>query len=147
MVTAVAVMRIFIGAIFCILFCGAASAMPARVGRVIDGDTFSATVFLDGDVRVSVRVRIRDVDTPEIHGKCAAEREMAARARDKLSQMIPMGTMVELTNVKDDKYLGRIDANVADTRGADVGKTLIRAGLGRPYHGGKRAGWCSSSSR
>lgn len=142
MVAAVTVMRIFIGAIFCILFCGMASAMPARVGRVIDGDTFDATVMLDGDIRVSARVRIRDVDTPEIHGKCAAEREMAARAKARLAQMIPTGSMVELTNVKDDKYLGRIDANVADARGNDVGRALIRAGLGRPYSGGKRAGWC-----
>ena len=61
--------------------------------------------MLDGDIRVAARVRIRDVDTPEIHGKCAAEREMAARARDRLAQMIPAGTVVELTNIKDDKYL------------------------------------------
>ena len=122
---------------------GAAVATPARVGRVIDGDTFDATVMLDGgNITVPVRVRIRDVDTPEIHGKCAAEREMAAAARARLAQMLPVGSVVELTNIKDDKYLGRIDANVADGQGTDVGRALVRAGLGRPYNGGKRAGWC-----
>ena len=133
----------FIGiAIFGILCAGVAFATPARVGRVIDGDTFDATVMLNGDIRVPVRVRIRDIDTPEIHGKCAAEREMAARAKTRLGEMLPVGSVVELTNIKDDKYLGRIDANVADARGGDVGRALVRAGLGRPYNGGKRAGWC-----
>lgn len=147
MVAPVTVMKCFGIAIFGILFAGVAVATPARVGRIIDGDTFDATVMLGGGIRVSARVRIRDVDTPEIHGACAYEREMALRAKARLADMLPPGAVVELTNIKDDKYLGRIDANVADTRGADVGKTLIRAGLGRPYHGGKRAGWCSSSSR
>ena len=139
----------FIGiAIFGILVANVAFATPARVGRVIDGDTFDATVMLDGgNIVVPVRVRIRDVDTPEIHGKCAAEREMAARAKTRLGEMLPVGSVVELTNIKDDKYLGRIDANVADGRGGDVGRALVRAGLGRPYNGGRRAGWCSASSR
>ena len=129
-------------AIFGIMCAGVAFATPARVGRVIDGDTFDATVMLDGGINVSARVRIRDVDTPEIHGKCAREREMAAAARARLGEMLPVGSIVELTNIKDDKYLGRIDANVADGRGTDVGRALIRAGLGRSYNGGRRSGWC-----
>ena len=133
----------FLIAIFTVLFAAGASATPARVGYIIDGDTFSGTVMLDGDIEISARVRIRNIDTPEIHGKCARESEMAARARDKLSELIPAGTVVELSNIKDDKYLGRIDANVADARGADIGRAMIRAGLARKYSGGRRAGWCN----
>ncbi len=135
-------MRGFITAIFGVLFAGVAMATPARVGHVIDGDTFSAVVMLDGDIEISVRVRILGIDTPEIHGKCAAETNAAARARDKLAELIPVGTVVELTNIKDDKYLGRIDATVTDARGTDVGRAMIRAGLARAYNGGRRAGWC-----
>lgn len=134
-------MRRFLIAIFGIMLTGAAVAVPARVGHIIDGDTFSAVVKLDGDIEVSVRVRVLGIDTPEIHGACEYERKMAAAAREKLAEMIPPGTTVELTNVRDDKYLGRIDANVADGRG-DVGARMIRAGLARKYRGGKRAGWC-----
>ena len=129
-------------AIFGILYAGVAFATPARVTRVIDGDTFDAVVMLDDDIRVSVRVRMRDLDTPEIHGKCDYERNRAAVAREKLAEMIPAGSIVELSNVKDDKYLGRIDANVAIAGGADVSARMVRAGLGRRYNGGKRAGWC-----
>lgn len=119
-----------------------AYAVPARVGHIIDGDTFSGVVKLDGGVDVSVRVRLRNVDTPEINGKCEYERDMAARARARLEEIIPAGTTVELTNIKDDKYLGRIDANVADARGNDVGAILVREKLGRKYNGGHRSSWC-----
>ncbi|MBO7508835.1 MAG: thermonuclease family protein [Alphaproteobacteria bacterium] len=124
------------------VWCTAAVAVPARVGYIVDGDTFAATVKLDGGVDVSVRVRIRNVDTPEIHSDCASERELATRARERLAQIIPADTTVELSNIKDDKYLGRIDANVADAHGTDVGTMLIREGLGRQYNGGRRAPWC-----
>lgn len=134
-------MRRVLIAIFGIMLTGAAVAVPARIGRIIDGDTFSAAVKLDGDIEISVRVRVLGIDTPEIHGACEYERKMAAAAREKLAEMIPPGTTVELTNVRDDKYLGRIDANVADGRG-DVGARMVRAGLARKYRGGKRAGWC-----
>lgn len=147
MVATVAVMQKFLVAFFGILCAGVAFATPARVDYIVDGDTFGATVMLDGDIRVPVRVRIRDIDTPEIHGKCAAERERADAARARLGEILPPGSIVELTNIKDDKYLGRIDANVADARGVDVSANMVRAGLGRPYNGGRRAGWCSASSR
>ena len=67
---------------------------------------------------------------------------MALRAKNRLEQLIPVGTVVELSNVKDDKYLGRIDANVADATGRDVGDILIHEKLGRPYSGGHRNPWC-----
>lgn len=119
-----------------------ANAVPARVDYIFDGDTFSAQVALDSDVYVTVRVRLINIDTPEMNGKCLAEKQMAIRARDVLSALIPRGTVVELDNIKDDKYLGRINANVFLPDGRDVGLILIDSGLGRPYKGGKRKPWC-----
>ena len=121
---------------------GAADAVPARVDYIFDGDTFSAQVALDKDVNVTVRVRLINIDTPEMNGKCAMEKQMAVRARDVLSALIPRGTVVELDNIKDDKYLGRINANVFLPDGRDVGLILVDSGLGRPYKGGKRKPWC-----
>lgn len=143
MVAALAVMMktfgIFVAGL-CIVM--SAHAVPARVGHVIDGDTFSVLVKLDGDIEISVRVRIRNVDTPEIHGDCEYERNMAARAKNRLAEILPAGAVVELTNIKDDKYLGRIDANVADVAGDDVGARMVREGLGHKYDGGRREKWC-----
>lgn len=121
-----------------------AYAVPAVVKYIVDGDTFSAGVRLADDTMVSVRVRIRNVDTPELHGECVDEIVAANVAKNRLAEMLPVGTVVELENVKDDKYLGRIDATVRDSHGRDVGRALIREKLGRPYSGGKRKSWCKN---
>ena len=69
-------MRKFVVGFLLCVWCSVSDAVPARVGYIVDGDTFAATVKLDGGVDVSVRVRIRNIDTPEIHGDCEYEREM-----------------------------------------------------------------------
>lgn len=116
--------------------------MPATVDYIFDGDTFAAYVNLQDDIKISVRVRLMNVDTPEIHGACDREIQQANMARDRLAELIPIGSVVELDGIKDDKYLGRIDAYVKTADGRDVGQVLISEKLGRPYAGGKRAGWC-----
>ena len=133
--------RLLILVVF-MLVCEVANAVPAVVDYIFDGDTFSAGVMLDADVEITVRVRLINVDTPEMNGKCVAEKVMAQNARDLLGTLIPRGTLVELENIKDDKYLGRINANVILPDGRDVGDVMIDSGLARPYSGGKRKGWC-----
>ena len=133
----------YITGIFCFLFIsGVAYAVPATVGYVYDGDTFAAVAHIDSNTDVNVRVRLINVDTPEIHGNCDSEIRRANAARNRLMELVPNGSTVELKNIKDDKYAGRIDANVILPNGRDVGKILINEKLGRPYGGGKRASWC-----
>ena len=117
-------------------------AMPATVDYVYDGDTFSAIAHIDNNTDANVRVRLINVDTPEIHGACEYETRRANAARERLMKLIPRGTVVELKNIKDDKYVGRIDANVILSDGRDVGNILIREKFGRAYNGGKRKSWC-----
>ncbi len=135
-------MKYLVWCIYVLCVSGYAYGVPARVGHIIDGDTFSGVVKLENDVEISVRVRLRNVDTPEINGGCEYERNMAARAKARLGELIPVGSTVDLRNIKDDKYLGRIDAAVFDGRGHDVGKRIVREGLGRTYNGGRRVPWC-----
>ena len=136
------IMKKLLSLILGCLVVGAADAVPARVDYIFDGDTFSAQVALSPDVDVTVRVRLINIDTPEMNGKCAYEKQMANRARNVLSALIPRGTVVELDNIKDDKYLGRIDANVILPDGRDLGNVLIKQKLARSYNGGRRLGWC-----
>ena len=136
-------MKKFWGAVVGICLSGAAYAVPAVVDYVIDGDTFAAMVKLDDDIGITVRVRIINIDTPEINGECNAEIEMAHRAKDRLTELLGSGDMVDLQNIKDDKYLGRIDANVILSDGRDVGDILVKEGVARKYDGGKRQGWCN----
>ncbi len=134
-------MRKIISFLVALFVIGAANATPVVVEYIIDGDTFSGRVMLADDTKITVRVRIRNVDTPEIHGKCESEIRDANRARARLEQLLPIGKTADLRQIKDDKYLGRIDALVfIDDR--DVGQILIDEKLGRPYSGGHRDGWC-----
>ena len=135
-------MKKFIISIFALLFCHAANAVPAVVDYIFDGDTFAAYVKLEDDIQISVRVRMINIDTAEIHGQCEYEINLATRARERLAELIPVGTTVELENIKDDKYLGRIDANVIMPDGRDAGDVMVSEKLARRYSGGRRMPWC-----
>lgn len=99
--------------------------------RVIDGDTLEVA----GEV-----VRIANIDTPEMPPKaqCAREASGARQATARLEHLARQGGLsLERTGV--DRY-GRTLAYV-EVRGADVGQTLIRSGLARPWEGRRRS-WC-----
>ena len=137
-------MKRFLAAFIGICLSVSAYAVPAVVDYVIDGDTFAVAVNLDVDISITVRVRIINIDTPEINGQCDYEIEMAQRAKDRLAELLPIGAVIDLQNIKDDKYLGRIDANVILSDGRDVGDILVGDELARIYNGGKRLGWCEN---
>ena len=118
-------------------------ATSVLVEKIIDGDTFVGNILLnDGTVVKSVHVRLINVDTPELHGECDDEIKRAEYAKQRLGELIPVGSTTEIKNIKNDKYAGRIDANVFDSAKRDVGLVLIKEKLGRPYSGGKRQSWC-----
>ena len=135
-------MNKILGAIFGVLLSYSAFAVPAVVDYVLDGDTFAAGVKIDDDITITVRVRVINIDTPEMNGMCESETQMAHAATDFVTDLLPNGTVVELQNIKDDKYLGRIDANVILPDGRDLGDVLIKQKLARSYSGGRRLGWC-----
>ena len=135
-------MNRFLVTLFSLMLSGVAYAVPAQVDYVLDGDTFAARVAVADDVKITVRVRLINVDTPELNGACQDEIKLARRARGRLEKLLPRGTIVELNNIKDDKYLGRIDANVVMSDGRDVGNVLVREKLARKYSGGRRQSWC-----
>ena len=132
---------------FCgLVICQNSLATPVVVKHIIDGDTFIGDILLaDGIEVISVSIRLRNVDTPEIHGNCDKEIRRAEYAKQRLSELIPLGTTVEIDHIKNDKYAGRIDANVYDNANRDVGLVLVQEKVGRPYSGGKRQSWCDDN--
>jgi endonuclease YncB( thermonuclease family) len=118
-----------------------ALSYPAELVRVIDGDTFEARVRVWPGVEAVTRVRLRSVDAPEMKARCEAERVKAVAARDALARMLA-ARGVGISNVTQDKYGGRVDADVLAAGTGDVGEALVQLGLARRYDGGRRAGWC-----
>lgn len=121
---------------------GLPGPVPARVVAIVDGDTLAVRARIWLGQEVETLVRLAGVDAPELNGRCQKERLLAARARDLLAAMIGDYDVV-LTDIRYGKYAGRVVARVYSPEGEDVAAALIEAGLGRPYGGGARPGWCA----
>ena len=91
----------------------------------------------------NIAIRLLDVDTPEIRGKCPAEKELALAARDFVRGMLAKAKQITFMNTGRGKYFRIVAGVVAD--GVDVSGALLKAGLAVPYHGGKKTGgWCGN---
>ncbi|MBR7158221.1 MAG: thermonuclease family protein [Alphaproteobacteria bacterium] len=119
--------------------------IPARVIRVIDGDTLvvSAQIWLGH--KIETIVRIKGIDAPELKGKCPYEKELAKEAKSFLKQAVN-GKTIMLSDISNGKYAGRVLANIQTDKYPSIGTTLINAGLARPYYGEKRSSWCSDTN-
>jgi len=115
--------------------------ISAKVIKVIDGNTIKVTAFPWPGLEAKASVRVDGVDTPEIRGKCDAEKQKAIEAREFVKGLI-LGEVVQLENVKHGKYAGRVVAEVILDGGENLADKIIQQGLGREYHGGSREGWC-----
>ena len=124
----------------CVALASAALAseqrVPAAVLSVYDGDTITVEARIWPGLTWTGSVRVRGVDTPEIRGKCAAEKAAAIAARDFV-----LGDAVTLAGVAHGKYAGRVVADVVLSDGRNLATVLIEAGYA-PYEGGQRRGWC-----
>jgi micrococcal nuclease len=87
------------------------------------------------------QVRLRNVDAPELHTRCAEELAKAQAARAALETMLAAGGVM-VSRVGIDKYGGRVDALVATRDTADVSAALLSGGWARSYDGHRRGSWC-----
>ena len=69
--------------------------------RCYDGDTCTFTLpGIHPFFGRKIGVRIRGIDTPEIRGKCAAEKRKAKAARDYLRALLKAASRIDLVDVK-----------------------------------------------
>jgi endonuclease YncB( thermonuclease family) len=107
----------------------------------------TATFAIDGDtIEVAgERIRIANIDTPEIHhAQCDAERRLGLVAKRRVEELLALGAIVVTRGDPDtgrmkDRF-GRTLA-VVSVHGRDIGDMLIAEGLARKW-AGKREPWC-----
>ena len=104
-------------------------AADPREHCVHDGDT----VWLNGE-----KIRISDIDTPELNGECVSERALALQARDRLVQILNASPF-EVKRSGTDRY-GRTLA-ILHQAGRSIGDQLVAEGLARTWSG-RREPWC-----
>jgi endonuclease YncB( thermonuclease family) len=106
---------------------------PGGRARTIDGDTFD----YDGE-----RIRIADIDAPELRGQCLAERALAVRATARTRNLLGSGRIRFrlAADGRDRDRFGR-QLRIVTRNGHSIGETLIAEGLARRW-GGRRMPWC-----
>lgn len=115
----------------------AASAMDLcgpgkRINCVVDGDTF----WLRGE-----KVRIADVDTPEIsQPSCESELQRGVAARDRLLVLLNEGPFELVVSGRSVDRNGR-KLRIVVRNGRSLGDQLVAEGLARTWDG-KRRTWC-----
>lgn len=117
-----------------------AGPFPAVVTDVIDGDTFEARVTIWLGHEVTTRVRLLGIDAAEMGSDCSEERALAEVSRDALLRFL--GSRVLLSDVRFDKYGGRVLARAHAPGEGDVSEKMLAGGYAIAYEGGRREAWC-----
>lgn len=109
-----------------------------RYTCVVDGDT----LWFEG-----VKIRVADIDTPEIgQPKCANEKQLGERATDRFVELLNAGpvTMAAVRGRDEDGYGRKLRVFIRD--GMSLGQQLVHEGLAHEW-GGKRLPWCYTKAR
>lgn len=123
-----------------------AGPVEADVKAVTDGDTFTFIAFPFPELSIRGRLRVDGVDTPEIRGKCADEKNRAQQAKRFVEDLVSKaGGRVWLYTIglegDDGGGFGRYRAQVR-IGNQWLSAELIREGLARENHGESRKSWC-----
>ena len=112
--------------------------------KITDGDTIKLDVSKESLLvkKLGLSVRIKGIDTPEKtpRAKCDKENALGQQATKFTTDLVGNKELL-LSEVKNDKYGGRIVANVK-VGGVDIAQELLKKGLARVYNGEKKKSWC-----
>jgi micrococcal nuclease len=114
----------------------AVAAGAAHVGdpwavAITDGDTFRYR---------GEKIRIADIDAPEVRGRCPHEIRLAARATDRMEALLQAGPFEMRRLDRDEDRYGR-KLRVVLRDGRSLGDQLVAEGLARTWTG-RREPWC-----
>ena len=112
--------------------------------KITDGDTIKLDVSKESPLikKLGLSVRIKGIDTPEkgSKAKCDKENALGQQASKYTTELVGNKELL-LSQVENDKYGGRIVANVK-VGGVDIAQELLKKGFARVYNGEKKKSWC-----
>lgn len=101
-----------------------------RTTCVVDGDT----LWYQG-----IKIRLLDIDAPEVEGLCLNERQLAQAATVELTRLLNTG-LVRIAFDGQDQY-GRHLAQIW-VREGEIGTAMLAAGLAEPFGQRGPSPWC-----
>lgn len=114
----------------------------SEVTSIYDGDTLRVNIAgWPSIIGNRISVRVKDIDTPELRGKCEQEKQLARKAKQATVSLLRNGKKIELRNLQRDKYFRLLADVYVDNQ--SLGVALKKAGLARTYHGGTKSSWCA----
>lgn len=123
------------------LRCEAKELIIEDVTSIYDGDTFKVNLKeVPAIFGEKLTIRIANIDTPELKGKCKQEKILARRAKQFTVERLRQSKSILLKNPKRGKYFRVIAEVYID--GQNLGEELLKEGLAVKYDGGKRKNWC-----
>ncbi len=110
---------------------------PARVFRVVDGDTLHVGIVFAG-VPIRLVCRLMDFDSPELRSRDLGERERAQQATRALAEAVQDCNCNVLIEFQGREKYGRMLARVFTPDGACVNDAMLRLPFNAPMRGGTR---------
>jgi|TARA_R110000787_G_scaffold17328_6_gene54423 micrococcal nuclease len=106
----------------------------ALILSVYDGDTFTAEVDLGFDVKMKMKLRLAEIDTPELRGE---EREQGLLVRDYVRDLV-LGKIITLESILDKtgkygRYLAKIYVEQEDGTQLYLNDHLVLEGKAEVY--------------
>lgn len=103
-----------------------------RINCVVDGDTFW---------HQGVKIRISDIDTPELSPpRCEAERIKGEAAKHRLRELLNAGSFSLIASWRDEDRYGH-KLRTVTREGRSLSEVLVTEGLARRWDGARRS-WC-----
>lgn len=117
---------------------------PAKVLRVIDGDTVEITAdWIIPPLDPKLSLRVLGIDTPEkgFRAKCSQEIELGLKATEYTTAAVATAKNIRVDIQDWDKYGGRVLGELY-LDGQPLSQLLINEGLAAKYNGRTKKSWC-----
>jgi micrococcal nuclease len=99
----------------------------ATVVSVYDGDTITVDIDMGFHITMRQSVRLAEINAPEVRG---IDKILGQRSRDRLRELLPIGSVVTLHTFKDgkEKY-GRYLATVISSDAVNINARMVDEGF------------------
>ena len=99
-----------------------------KIIRVIDGDTVDLLIDLGFDVSVKKRIRLANIDAPEVRTRDKEEKKKGFKSKDKLSHLLYERGNLILLSKKIGKY-GRVIGEILNEDGQSLNEAMVDGGF------------------
>lgn len=104
-----------------------------KIKRIIDGDTIDVEIDLGFNVTITQKIRLKNVDTPEIRTKNLKEKEKGIEAKEWLEKELSREGEWMIDTFKEDKYGRILGILYCEGDFVTVNQKILNEEIAKPY--------------